>query len=321
MHKQSSDPTFQTALVDSDSEATSRTSYLVLLLGGTGSDAGRIANLRWQADARTLPITFASIDTDQGQSQFSEFHVGISLSPAQVEEIRATAPRFGAEMPRLLKQLGGAFSKHEATRGARTIRPNAQIAAIYYEQDIVAMLRQAIDRAMENSSVSSIQPVFVGSKAGGTGSALSILISELLHRSTSRARVLIGHRDEILRQPLVFVTTPTVHIRNPLTQKQGKKIAANEYAFDVEAAEQEKAGKARFIEVGYSNSGGEILATRKAMVRQLGNTFYEYLDSRFTDALPSALDAGYLGPDVAENLSADVRRKMRRFSIQPKGDE
>lgn len=199
----------------------------------------------------------------------------IQITGNDVRAMRANPETFGETARAIIGDLERMLTDGDILNGSRTTRPLTQLAVIFRYEYLCRALGTSLIRLRQRFKVKTVTPVILSSSAGGTGSALQILLMDLLRQPAFRHRLLGGIPADQLAPPMSFVCEPFAYV-NATSQMQARKIMANAMAFRLESELMLDQQAVSYItHIGYANDGGTVLADPDLMAKVLGNGVYE----------------------------------------------
>jgi hypothetical protein len=243
--------------------------------GGVGKQAGDHVWSRYLADGRPYPMIQFHVDTDPGTAVDDEDRALIQLRRSDVLAMEANPSCFGQNATNIIRDLQRMLDGSDILNGSRTTRALTQLAVTFHAEKLCRTMRRSLTHLREQFKVSFIMPVIISSSGGGTGSALQILLMDLLRQPAFRHRLLGGIPSDLLLPPMSFVCEPFAYV-NETSQLQSRKIMANAMAFRLESEHLLQQRATSYVtHIGYANEGGTVLADPDLMARVLGNAVYE----------------------------------------------
>jgi hypothetical protein len=291
------------------SGAGSSPAFLLLAAGGAGKDSARSAVRHHEAAGRPFALYTLAIDTDP--SGFDAFDSAINIAPTReaVSAILSNPHRHGPACQALFRHHPHLLERESLGRGARTHRPLTQAAFEIHEETLTEGFRAAIHALLRQEHGDRIQPVFVGSLGGGTGSAVAVLGLDFFVDGPRRDRMLLGLPPDLLAKPIAFAIDPYAHALQQTNEVAPDRILANIYATRMELAEYEKRGKGfqYVFHLGLGNDAGAVFSTIEQVCHANGLLVwswmanYGYFKSRAVDGLDfEKVSCRYCGDDVPE---------------------
>lgn len=305
-------------LVSLEELSLGETGFVNLLCGGIGAAAHDVFYPRYLAEGQPFAQVSVHLDSDPKARPQSEFRVSLTVTGKHIQALRANARRFGVEAVKIVETLLPYLDASDAGHGARTIRALSQLLYLYRLPEIRAALRDAVDSLRRHRRLRAIVPVLVSSSGGGTGSALQILLMQLLGERTELAHVLMGSAAELLRKPISIVAEPFCFVREAAPH-HANRILSNSYAFRLESDEMLRRKVASYVfHVGYASATGTLLSTSRLMAQTLGNSLFELeanfdtFKARWVDGPDTAaIWHEYTGDDSPEQLHPDWFKPKR----------
>lgn len=303
-------------------QATSKTGFLNLYLGGSGTLAADPFKELWKADGGTVPAYAVVLDTDNPppgllDRGLVDGFIPVRLDADQIRAVKATPQSFGPTVEEIAREVGMLLSEEELCHGARTTRCLAQLLFEVRRGDVAAALNHHLREFMHRGGCNKILPVLVASSGGGTGSSLIILLAAALLQNEFRNLVLQSLTKGLLLTPLGFVVEPHYRaIQHAEQPDHTSKILGNAMAFRIESARIEKLGGFKNIyHLGLSNTKGAVLDSERDVARVLGTCLYQFEKHYEAKIKPRTVDTSdlqgifgrYTGQDVLEALPKRVR--------------
>lgn len=286
----------------------SRRAYLIYLLGGAGYGAGCEIMRLYRRHNPPFPLRSHATDSDKAlRDRPHPFHKStfIGLQPAELDAMRANFELFGPAAEIIHSDFAEFLHREDVEAGSRARRPLTQLFVAYHVPQLIEDMRQQILQLLNDEDASSIQPILVGSAGGGCGSALVILVAQLLASPESRDQILAGFDDAILRRPIAFVAEPYA-MADQNNDIQQSLIYAHAFGFRQEAGYLQQLSQLAEVNLtGLSNSRGVVLKTIQQLHRQLGNAaFWHMLHEQQIESVRANYGfTKYAGPDAPELYS------------------
>jgi len=150
--------------------------FLLLALGGGGKDSALSAKRQHQAAGE--PFVMYTMAFDGDMADFNDFDVAIhiALTREAVSPMASNTQRYGPACQAIVRHYPHLVESETLGNGARTHRIITQAAFEFFEQRITEGLRSAVHAILRQGPFTRIQPVFLASLGGGTGSAAAILL-------------------------------------------------------------------------------------------------------------------------------------------------
>lgn len=290
---------------------SSKIAYYVLLAGGVGTGAGREIARLLRRHLFSFLIRLHAIDSDkvlrETKHPFHHFSF-IGLQATELDAMRANIELFGIAAEIIDTEFGEFLHREDVEAGSRARRALTQLFTAYHSAELLEDMRQQLLELMNEEGARQIQPVLVGSVGGGCGSALLILLTLMLADRESRAQILAGFDDAVMRRPIVFAAEPYA-MADQNNEIQQNLIYGNAFSFRQEAGHlQARSQLAEVNLTGLSNSSGVVLKTIAQLHRQLGNAAYWHM--RHASLIESTKAnygfTHYGGMDAPERYSASA---------------
>jgi hypothetical protein len=293
---------------DKKTSARSLTAFLLIAAGGMGRAA-----LEWFGTlydgVRPAPFRKFALyaDTEPGTICAADGKLDLGLSADDVGVLKADPQAFGRIAELMVAHYPHWLHPDDIKNGSRTLRLNTQLAVCFHAAKIARRLSACLRLMARHAPGCSIIPIFFSSTGGGAGSALVILLAQLLADPEFRRRITRGLNPNLLDTPLAVVTEPWAPAwRNG--ERHSDKILANAFAFRVESAILEARQAFQYVfHQGLANEGGAVLDSQEQVTNTLGTAVFNlcanwsYLKARWVDTIDSAkVTDRFLGRDVPE---------------------
>lgn len=285
------------------------TAFLLIAAGGMGRAALEWFGALYEGfeDSAPFPKFTLYADTEPGTIPAADAKLDLGLTADDVSVIKADPKAFGPIAELMVAHYPHWLHPDDIKNGSRTLRLNTQLALNFHAAKIARRLSACLRIMARRASGCSVIPVFFSSTGGGAGSALVIMLAQLLADPAFRARITRGLSPNLLDTPLAVVTEPwALAWRNG--ERHADKILANAYAFRLESARLEARQAFQYIfHQGLANEGGAVLDSEDQVSKTLGTAVFNlcanwtYLKARWVDNIDSAkVTDRYLGRDVPE---------------------
>lgn len=257
--------------------------FLIFELGGTGSQSGKQLNHHLMDSKSPFIFERIHIDVDHNQESTANVACKIGLQPSDFHEIKSNPEKFGKEAKVILNSLHNFLDPTGLTDGAKTIRGITQLCFFYHLSDkIIPKIGEAIASLMKKAqdsgvTIDKIQPIFMSSTGGGSGSAASILLVDAFANPEFRHRFMLGYNMDLLCKPILTAVYP-VHYAKVVDGRQAEHILANLYAYELEVTQKSRENKIEFVAaLGYSNEAGLVLDSQDGMTSILASSVYQLI--------------------------------------------
>jgi hypothetical protein len=318
---------------DSKSRTRSLIAFLLIAAGGMGRAALEWFGALYEGLGESVfPKFTLYVDTEPGTIPAADAKLDLGLSADDVSVIKADAKAFGPIAELMVAHYPHWLHPDDIKNGSRTLRLNTQLAVSFHAAKIARRLGACMRIMARRAPGCSIIPVFLSSTGGGAGSALVILIAQLLSDRDFRARITRGLNPNLLDTPLAVVTEPWA-LAWQNSERHAEKILANAYAFRIESALLEARQAFQYVfHQGLANEGGAVLDSQDQVSKTLGTAVFNlcahwtYLKARWVDSIDSdKVTDRYLAGDAPEYrlpkelhppYAADV---SQRYPFSPNG--
>ncbi len=248
--------------------------FLTILAGGTGLASGQFYREFYESDGRPFPMVLLHMDTDRRTQAFVDHVIFFGLDARKVEVIKANPKRFGPVAVEIVEHYLHLLNPEDAPHGSKTVRMLCQLAFQFHLDHIIRELQKCILTMMQQGGFNCIIPVIVSSTAGGTGSALQVLLPQALKDRAFYSRLTVGLKQPLVHTPVSFVVDPFAYtLAHP--NIHADRILANSYAFRIESAHLEHQHAYKYIfHLGLGNECGAVLDSPEDIARVLGTCVY-----------------------------------------------
>lgn len=284
--------------------------FLNILLGGVAAAAGRTFRRLFKADGEPFHQSLFQIDTHGDEPCPADGKYFMETSAQDMEAIMSNAGLFGTQAKEIITEMQHFLRPSDILNGARTTRCLTQLLFLSHRPHLCRALRDAIAKLRGKARFKHLRPFLISSSAGGTGSALQILLMLAFASPTFRRSLLLGDEEFLLLPPISLVVEPFYYAR-VVGDTQAHKLLANSHAFRIESEYlmQEGIGPDYVFHLGYSNDEGTVIASADQMGRTLGECVYQMernwpeFKKHWVDSADSnAIFNRYRGEDTVQRL-------------------
>ena len=287
--------------------------FLVLALGGAGKDSALSAKRQHQAAGEPFVMHTIAVDADPTDFEGFASAIHIALTREAVSAMASNPQLYGPACQAIVRHHPHLVESETLGNGARTHRIITQAAFEFFEQPITKGLRSAVHATLRQGPFTRIQPVFLASLGGGTGSAAAVLLLDYFTNTNKRNDMMLGLPPDLVARPTGFLIDAYTHAIQQHNAVTPDWILSNIYGTRAELAEYEKQGKGYqyALHLGLGNDAGAVFSTIEQVCEANGLLAWEWMatyprfKSRAVDGLDFHKDnARYGGDDVPEAFFA-----------------